>query len=60
MGLALPAYLAFGVLRGVAPELVAPSLYAAAVMAGSLVYGVVTWWLIPVLVSGGASERNPA
>ncbi len=58
IALFLPAVLAHAGLRSFG--LSEPSRLAVALIAGCLIYGLFTWFVIPTLISKAAEEHNPA
>lgn len=55
-----PSVIAFSALKFFAPELPQPSRYAAAAIAGSIIYGLVNMFVLPLIMKQVAAERNPA
>ena len=58
--LLIPSLFSFSGLKYLAPDLSQPSRYAAAAIAGCIIYALVNWFIVPVLVSRATEERNPA
>jgi hypothetical protein len=58
--LLIPSVMSFSALKVFAPEFSLPSRYAAAAIAGSIIYALVNVFVVPLIMKHAAAERNPA